>query len=203
MTVRAVGVASGIAAMAVAAGCALLAGFVAVLLLAVPVEPVEHGVIGEVAASAGAAAPIGQGGGGWVMPTGKPPAAERVIEVVDRISPASWKVGAAVAWIDKRTASRAKMVAKCSGKAYRCIIVKSGRIAGSETGWSQGATITIDTGKAKARGYGAKQRHWLLAHELGHQYGLTHRSGANLMNPDAGHWSMKLTSAQRAHLKKR
>lgn len=202
MSGKAFGVATGIAAMAVAAGCALLAGFVVVLLLAVPVEPSGEGSLGEAGLHA-SAAPVGQrGAGGGFIPT-KPPASERIIEVVDRISPAAWKVGTAVAWVDRRTASRAKMVKSCSGKAYRCIVVRAGKVPGGNVGWSQGSTITIDTATAKRRGYGAKARHWLLSHELGHQYGLSHRTGINLMNPNAGHWSMKLTSAQRAHLKRK
>lgn len=133
---------------------------------------------------------------------------DRVIEVVDKIKPTAWRVKTAVAWLDKYTASDMRVVSKCSGKAYRCITVKQGKVKGSPVGWSQGSTITIDTGKAASAKYKRwyrydKARTWLLAHELGHQHGLGHGSGRHLMNPYVDRYKMTLTAGQKKALKSR
>jgi hypothetical protein len=94
-----------------------------------------------------------------------------------------------------------KPVEKCSGKAYRCITVRAGKVAGKPVGWSQGAVITIDTAKAKRLGYRPATRHWLLVHELGHQFGLTHTAARNVMNPSERRFKMALSSTQKKHLK--
>lgn len=150
---------------------------------------------------------------GGIKKAGPPPASKRVIEVVDRIKPRAWRVGAAVNWLDRYTASDMRMVSRCSGKAYRCITVKSGRVGAWKSGpvgWSQGSTITIDTGKAMNSRYKRwyrydSRRTWLLAHELGHQFGLGHvgKSSRTLMNPYVNRGKMVLTKGQRAHLRKR
>lgn len=159
----------------------------------------------------------GQGGGALAgidfSKAGPTPAHKRVIEVVDRIKPKAWRVSAAVNWLDRYTASDMRMVSRCSGKAYRCVTVKSGRVGAWKSGpvgWSQGSTITIDTGKAMNSRYKRwyrydSRRTWLLAHELGHQFGLGHvgKSSRTLMNPYVNRGKMVLTKGQRAHLRKR
>lgn len=150
----------------------------------------------------------GQGGGGIDWSTAAPtPPSKRVIEVVDKIGPSAWHVSAAVNWLDRYTASDMRMVSRCSGKAYRCITVRTGRNANSP-GWSQGNTVTIDLKRtgALSRYYRYDSRRtWLLAHELGHQFGLGHvgKSSQTLMNPYVNRGKLVLTSGQRAHLKKR
>ena len=144
---------------------------------------------------------------------GPPPPSKRVIEVVDRISPRAWRVSAAVNWLDRYTASDMRMVSRCSGKAYRCVTVRSGRVGAWKSGpvgWSQGSTITIDTGKAMNSRYKRwyrydSRRTWLLAHELGHQFALGHvgKNSRTLMNPYVNKGKLVLTSGQRAHLRKR
>ena len=146
---------------------------------------------------------------GWsipLTPTVVPPR-RRIIEVVDRTGTGpSWLVGAAVDSVDRYTASDMRMVRKCSGKAYRCIVVRLGKVNGP-IGWSHGCTITIDAHKALTRYrsyyYRAGNRGWLVAHELGHQFGLGHHGGHNLMNTDVRQKAMTVTSAQRKHLAKR
>jgi len=144
---------------------------------------------------------------GWSIPlTPKAvPARQRVIEVVDRAGSA-WLVGAAVDSVDRYTASDMRVVKKCTGRAYRCVTVKLGKVNGP-IGWSHGSTITIDAHKAMTRYrsyyYRAGNRGWLVAHELGHQFGLGHHGGHNLMNPDVRQKAMVLTTAQRKHLAKR
>lgn len=150
-------------------------------------------------------------GGGLAIDWGKPETLapnRRVIEVVDKISPTAWRVGTAVNWLDRYTASDMRLVKKCTGKAYRCITVRQGKVKGKPVGWSQGATITIDTGKAKrgvyARWYRSdKNRTWLLIHELGHQHSLGHSTGRNVMNEYVNRYKKVLTSGQRATLRKR
>jgi hypothetical protein len=135
---------------------------------------------------------------------GPPPPSKRVIEVVDKIGPKSWRVSTAVNWLDKYTASDMRMVSRCSGKAYRCITVRTGKA--KAPGWSQGSTITIDLKRtAKLSRYYRydKNRTWLLIHELGHQHGLGHSSGRNLMNDKVNRYKLTLTASQRAHLRKR
>jgi hypothetical protein len=65
--------------------------------------------------------------------------------------------------------------------------------------------ITIDTAKAKRpryRGwYGSERnRTWLLVHELGHQFGLAHSTGRNVMNEKVTGYRMQLTIGQRRAL---
>lgn len=142
----------------------------------------------------------------WGTPRVTSPS-KRVIEVVDKISPKAWRVSAAVNWLDRYTASDMRLVKKCSGKAYRCITVRAGKVNGP-VGWSQDSTVTIDTGKAKGGKYNRwyrydKNRTWLLAHELGHQFGLDHSGSRNVMNEYVNRYTMTITSGQRRHLAKR
>jgi hypothetical protein len=137
---------------------------------------------------------------------GPPPANKRVIEVVDKV-PGAWKIGAAVTWLDRYTASDMRLVSRCSGKAYRCVTVKTGKVKGAPVGWSQGSTITIDTGKASGsmRRYYRFERNrtWLLIHELGHQHGLGHSTGRNVMNQYVNRYKLVLSTGQRSALKSR
>ena len=167
---------------------------------------------GPLAAPAPAvAAPVaGIGGIDWSKAQPTPPS-KRVIEVVDKISPREWRVSTAVNWLDRYTASDMRLVSRCSGKAYRCITVRQGRVGkwrSGAVGWSKNSTITIDTGKAKNSTYKRwyrydSKRTWLLIHELAHQHGLGHSSGRNLMNPAVNRYKLVLTSSQKAHLRKR
>lgn len=167
----------------------LLAGMVGVLL------------------SMGGAAPAAAGSLDWNVSTS---GARHVIEVVDAIPGNRWDVRAAVKWLGKRTGSRLAVVArKCSATAARCIRVQDGEVSGP-VGLSRGTTVTIDTERA-ARKYGrwygkgasaGKNRTWLLVHELGHQLGLRHSGGRNIMNEAVNRYEMRLTSGQRAHLRR-
>lgn len=137
------------------------------------------------------------------------PGSLRVIEVVDRIAPTRWDVRKAVKWIDRYTASRMVLVSRCSGKAWRCITFQTGDVKGSKVAYTSGNTITLDLVQANGsmhRYYKLeKNRTWLLTHELGHAFGLTHstRYAKNLMNPYVNRYRMALTVAQSAALARR
>jgi hypothetical protein len=139
------------------------------------------------------------------------PPAKRVIEVVDKVKPTAWRISAAVNWLDRYTASDMRVVAKCSGKAYRCITIRQGRVKAKTSGpvgWSQGSTITIDTTKAASKKYSRwyryeKNRTWLTIHELGHQFGLGHGTGRHLMNEYVDRYKLVLTAGQKKHLRSR
>ena len=147
----------------------------------------------------------------WSMKLVAVSAPARTIEIVDAVAPGHWDVEAAARWLGKRTGSRLKVVSrKCSATAYRCIRVQDGDVRGP-VGLSRGTTVTIDTVRAardyprwygKGRAGAAKNRTWLLVHELGHQFGLQHSSGANVMNEAVNRYSMRLTASQRAHLRR-
>lgn len=143
----------------------------------------------------------------WGAPA-QTPANKRVIEVVDKVAPSNWHVGAAVNWLDRYTVSDMRLVSRCSGRAYRCITIRGGKVSGANVGWSSGSTITIDTSKAASRKYRGWYRHdstrkWLLIHELGHQFGLGHSTGRNLMNPYVNRYKLVLTKGQKSHLHER
>lgn len=155
--------------------------------------------------SMGAAGPASAGSLDW----SRVPATAtsvKVIEVVDAIPGDKWNVRAAVKWMDVRVGSRMKVVSrKCSATAYRCIRIQDGEVSGP-IGRSRQTTITIDTQRA-ARDYGryygkSKNRTWLLVHEIGHQLGLRHSAGANVMNEAVNRYAMRLTTGQRAHLRR-
>lgn len=122
--------------------------------------------------------------GEWISP--KPvPASIQVVEVVNKLP--GWYVRESVGFVDRYTASRVRFVANCSGKAWRCLTIRSGKVSGAPVGWRKGSTITIDTAKAKRYGFaGSKQfRRYLVAHEVGHFYGLGHKGSWNTMNPNS------------------
>lgn len=139
----------------------------------------------------------------WTAPK-VTPAAQRRIEVVDRITPSAWNVGAAAEWLDRYTASNMVTVSRCSGKAYRCITVRGGKLPGRTIGWAEGNTITIDTAKVARSPYrSAVYRKRLLAHELAHTIGLHHAGSRNLMATTVDRMRLSLTAGQRAHLRAR
>lgn len=134
------------------------------------------------------------------------PAAQRRIEIVDQIIPATWKVGAAAEWLDRYTASDMVVVARCSGTAWKCVTVKGGKLPGSALAMAGvgGDWITVDTAKVDRRGYRSDSaRKRILAHELAHTFGVGHSSGRNLMATTLGRVSLKLTAGQRAYLRAR
>lgn len=140
----------------------------------------------------------------WTSVPRDVPAVQRRIEVVDRIGPASWKVGAAAEWLDRYTASDMVVVARCSGRAWRCVTVRGGKLPGNKVGYAKGATVTIDTAKvARSRYRSATYRKTLLAHELAHTFGLGHAGTGNLMAPTIDRMRLKLNTSQRAHLRTR
>lgn len=130
---------------------------------------------------------------------------KRVIEIVDKM-PGRWSVERAVAWLDRYTGSDMRVVKRCSGKAYRCVTVKPST-AKSVVGWSQGSTILVNVKRAESkwkRYYRYdRNRTWLLVHELGHQHGLGHSSGKNVMNDKVNRYAMTATAGQRRALAKR
>jgi len=144
----------------------------------------------------------------WAWPTTPTvtPVSRRTIEVVDKIGPSKWHVSAAAEWLDRYTASNMKTVRKCSGKAWRCITIRGGKLGGNALDMSYGGRnlIVIDTAKVDRRGYRSDaSRKKIMAHELGHQFGLGHSSGRNLMSTSLPRVTLKLTGGQRAHLHKR
>jgi len=77
-------------------------------------------------------------------------------------------------------------VKKCPVDAWRCIVIRKGKLAGAPVGWAswtyKGATITIDEAKAKKRHWSAANRRYLLVHEIGHAYFLEHVTTCSVMN---------------------
>ena len=132
------------------------------------------------------------------------PAAQRRIEVVDRLTPAKWRVGAAAEWLDRYTASNMVLVARCSGRAWKCVTVRGGKLSGNILAQADHRTVTVDTAKVDRRGYRSDSaRKRILAHELAHTFGLGHSSGRNLMATTLGRTSLTLSPAQRAYLRSR
>jgi hypothetical protein len=137
----------------------------------------------------------------WPKPT-TTPVRKRVIEVVDQIRPSKWNVGQAMNWLDRYTASDMRLVKKCSGRAWRCVVVRGGKLPGSYLGVTEGNRITIDTAKVDRHGYRSNlRREQILAHELFHTYGYAHSSsGRNLMRPKMSQIRLYLTAGQRRYL---
>ena len=127
------------------------------------------------------------------------PVNKRVIEVVDKVKPSKWNVGQAMNWLDRYTGSDMRLVGKCSGRAWRCITVRGGKLPGSYLGYTSGNTITIDTAKVDRHGYRSNySRERILAHEFGHANGYGHsHSGYNLMRPVISKVRLYLTPSQR------
>lgn len=139
----------------------------------------------------------------WSAP-GVTPASQRRIEVVDKIKPTAWDVRGAVNWLDRYTASDMVLVSRCSGRAYRCITVRGGKLPGKTVGWSEGSTITIDTAKLARSPYrSATYRQRLLVHELAHTFGLHHTKARGLMATTVDRMRLSLTAGQRAYLRAR
>jgi hypothetical protein len=144
---------------------------------------------------------------GWDWTDVKPrtaPVTQRRIEVIDRIGSRKWKVRQASEWLDRYTGSNMVTVKRCSKRAWRCIYVKRGKLGGSLVGWTSGNTITIDVRKMNRSKYrSATHRKRLLAHEIGHTFGLDHRGSRNLMAPTVNRMRLKLTPGQRKFLRSR
>jgi hypothetical protein len=134
------------------------------------------------------------------------PAGKRRIEVVDQLKPSKWHVGQAAEWLDRYTASNMVTVSRCSGRAWKCVYVRGGRLGSNWLAVTRGNTITVDTAKVDRRGYRSNlSREKILAHELFHTfapgYGHSH-SGRNLMRTTMGATTLYLTSGQRGILRK-
>lgn len=134
----------------------------------------------------------------WPTPT-VTPVNKRVIEVVDRIGPRKWNVGQAMNWLDRYTGSDMRLVSRCSGRAWRCVIVRGGKLPGRYLGYTSGNTVTIDTAKVDRHGYRSNySRERILAHEFGHVNGYGHSAkGHNLMRPVISQIRLYLTPSQR------
>jgi hypothetical protein len=137
----------------------------------------------------------------WPKPT-TTPVRKRVIEVVDQVKPSKWNVRQAMDWLDRYTTSDMRLVSRCSGHAWRCVIVRGGKLPGSYLGVTEGNRITIDTAKVDRHGYRSNlSREKILAHELFHTYGYGHSgSGHNLMRPRMSQIRLYLTTGQRRYL---
>lgn len=143
---------------------------------------------------------------GWSWTPKVTPASQRRIEVVDQLKPSKWRVSQAAEWLDLYTASNMVTVSRCSGRAWKCVYVRGGKLPGNWLAVTRGNTITVDYGKVDRRGYRSNLcREEILAHELFHTfapgYGHSH-SGRNLMRTTMGATSLYLTSGQRAILRK-
>lgn len=142
----------------------------------------------------------------WTTPTAPKVTApkDRRIEIVDRLAPAKWRVGAAAEWLDRYTASNMVTVSRCSGRAWKCVTVRGGKLSGDKLAVANSRTVTVDTAKVDRRGYRSDSaRKRILAHELAHTFGLGHSGGRNLMATTLGRVSLKLTPGQRAYLRAR
>ncbi len=153
-----------------------------------------------------AAAPV-LTGWSWTTPAVKTtPPSKRRIEVVDQLKPSKWRVSQAAEWLDRYTASNMVTVSRCSGRAWKCVYVRGGKLPGNWLAVTRGNTITVDYGKVDRRGYRSNlSREKILAHELFHtfapSYGHSH-SGRNLMRTTMGATRLYLTSGQRGILRK-
>jgi hypothetical protein len=132
------------------------------------------------------------------------PVSQRRIEIVDRLAPAEWRIGAAAGWLDRYPGSDMVVVARCSGRAWKCVTVRGGKLSGNTLAQADSRTVTVDTAKVKRRGLNsAGTRKKILVHELAHTFGLGHSSGRNLMATTIQRVSLKLTGTQRAYLRAR
>jgi hypothetical protein len=96
------------------------------------------------------------------------------------------------------------VVARCSGRAWKCVTVRGGKLSGNTLAQADSRTVTVDTAKVKRRGLNsAGTRKKILVHELAHTFGLGHSSGRNLMATTIQRVSLKLTGTQRAYLRAR
>lgn len=129
--------------------------------------------------------------------------------------PSAWDVTGAKAFVDKYTTAKISLVSKCPASAKRCVNIRVGSVQGGPSAaigytschnWK--CSITIDTRDASKAGvFGPKTRKWLLVHELGHTFGLGHRSSCATSMYQyrrcSGHVPpLSFDSSQRAVLKK-
>jgi hypothetical protein len=151
------------------------------------------------------AAPVAAFSISWGTTTPKTtPASKRRIEVVDQLKPSKWRVSQAAEWVDRYTASNMVTVSRCSGRAWKCVYVRGGKLPGNWLAVTRGNVITVDYGKVDRRGYRSNySRERILAHEIVHTFGYKHSSGRNLMATSLGRTRLYLTSGQRAYLRKR
>lgn len=153
------------------------------------------------------AAPVALTGWTWTTTTATvTPANKRRIEVVDQLKPTKWHVSQAAEWLDRYTASNMVTVSRCSGRAWKCVYIRGGKLPGNVLALTQGNRITVDTGKVDRHGYRSNlRREEILAHELFHTfapgYGHSH-SGHNLMRTTMAASRLYLTPGQRAILRK-
>jgi hypothetical protein len=124
--------------------------------------------------------------GGWTLePKSWGTATEALPTVyVQENLPSSWDVKGSLTFVDKYTKSKAKLVKACPAGVARCVKIKSGKVGGSPIAWtdckSGKCTITVDVKDATKTGlFNAKTRRWLVAHELGHVFGLEHRASCS------------------------
>jgi hypothetical protein len=178
-------------------GLALAAALVASCASPAPAAPVQTGTI---PASSWSVTSIS-----WGSVTPKTtPASKRRIEVVDQLKPTKWRVSQAAEWVDRYTASNMVTVSRCSGRAWKCVYVRGGRLGSNWLAVTRGNVITVDTAKVDRRGYRSNySRERILAHEIVHTFGYKHSSGRNLMATTLGRTTLYLTSSQRAFLRKR
>lgn len=140
---------------------------------------------------------------GTVTPT-VTPAGKRRIEVVDQLKPTKWKVSQAAEWLDRYTASNMVTVSKCSGRAWKCVYVRGGKLGGNVLALTQGNRITVDTAKVDRHGYRSNlSREKILAHELAHSFGIVKHTNYTVMAAAIGKTRLSLNSTQRAFLRKR
>ena len=132
------------------------------------------------------------------------PANRRTIEVVDQLKPTKWRVSQAAEWLDRYTASNMKTVHKCSGHAWKCVTIRGGKLPGNILALTQGNRITVDTAKVDRRGYRSNlSREKILAHELGHTFGIVKHTNRTVMAAAMPGTRLYLNGSQRAFLRKR
>lgn len=143
----------------------------------------------------------------WSWTTTTPtvtPANKRTIEVVDQLKPSKWHVSQAAEWLDRYTASNMKTVTRCSGHAWKCVYIRGGKLGGNVLALTRGNVITVDYGKVDRHGYRSNlSREKILAHELGHTFGIVKHTNHTVMAAAMGGTRLYLNGTQRAFLRKR
>lgn len=132
------------------------------------------------------------------------PASQRRIEVVDQLKPTKWKVSQAAEWVDRYTASNMVTVSRCSGRAWKCVYVRGGKLGSNWLAVTRGNVITVDTAKVDRKGYRSNySRERILAHEIVHTFGYKHGPRHTLMAPSIGSTRLYLNASQRKYLRAR